>query len=621
MAGIIPRIGDLNNSDDFKALLSVENASKLALSKSGNLTKSNSGIFSRKKRDREVNLRVRNIVKVCISTIEKWKEENGDLKLTDRELEVRRGYSKEQIKEIRQFEKNVKEIFEKKLTPLVKNDVELQVLLNNAKLRDFLDTGFSNGIIPQIDLLNKNADFKALLNSDPSRLTLSKGNLAKSNFWGFSSAKSKKEVNARVAYIVKVSVQAIEGWQRENRDKILTDQELEDKGYSREQVKQIRQFENDMQELFEEKLKPFVKNNPKLRSLLANKELHNFLNPKLKELRQQKNLLKEELGEDSDLSEDSSFELPKLTGEEESQKLTRQIEKAKLAAKFGLVTNVGKGKTGAHFVEWVSKDGKGEFKKIGIFKLSNKETSLSIRIKNKFKQLFFGQLYYLNTKKLAQSKSEAAAFEVSKFLDFPISPGARVVKLGDKTGTMQRFLNGYQEAEQVSYLLQNQDNFTPQGWKQFQQMTLFDYLIGNLDRHHENWLVKLDEEGKVNDIKAIDNVNSFPEKNIFGIKVAARNQYKWRNFQISGYAYDSELLNDLRSHLTPIQVGQMISSINDRLPGFLSDKMETLLKERAQALYLLADPERGPFTPQELAEYRTHSSIKALLKSAKSERK
>ncbi|KIA78283.1 hypothetical protein [Parachlamydia acanthamoebae] len=50
MAGIIPRIGDLNNSDDFKALLSVENASKLALSKSGNLTKSNSGIFSRKKK-------------------------------------------------------------------------------------------------------------------------------------------------------------------------------------------------------------------------------------------------------------------------------------------------------------------------------------------------------------------------------------------------------------------------------------------------------------------------------------------------------------------------------------------------------------------------------------------
>ncbi|MBS4169220.1 hypothetical protein [Parachlamydia sp. AcF125] len=459
-----------------------------------------------------------------------------------------------------------------------------------------------SGITSKINHLNSSEDFKALLNLKASHFILTKsGHLAKSKFlWRFSDAKTNEEVNRRIKKVVKDCISTIEIWQKENEERPLSDEELINV-YSRKEIKRIRQFENNMRKIFEKRLHPFLRQNTDLRLLLANKELQGFLNSRLKELRKNKDSIPE--------------------AEKESQKLTRQIEKAKLAAKLGLITAANKGKTGSYFVEWVSmqkgSEGKPAFKKIGVFKLSNKETSWIIRLKNTFKQLFFGQLFYLNTKKLAQSKSEAAAFEISQFLGFQVVPGARVVKLGKKTGTMQRFLDGYQEARKVKYLFNDKANFTEQGWRQFQEMTLCDFLIGNFDRHDDNWLIKVNEEGKIHDIKAIDNAHSFPEKNIWLIKVAARNQYKWRRFPIAEYDYDPKLLSEIRYRLTPLKVEQLISSIDDNLPGFLSEKMIKLLKKRAKVLYFLSDPERKALTPKKLAYYRTASTINALLKGTK----
>lgn len=447
--------------------------------------------------------------------------------------------------------------------------------------------------ISALKQFNEQAELNTILNSkNLDRVHFNKAHQLVSNrFKRRQSAQDKKEVQARVRNVMLNSISLIEKWETikkeiEGEHKAVTEQTLLAKGFSREDIKQIFQFEFKTKNLFLKKLRPLISKDPEIRSLLDNRTLQGFLNQNLKELRE---VSKDELSPE------------KI----KSVKLKRQIEKAKLAAEFGLVKSSGKGKTGSYFVEWVSRkttaDQKLAFSKIGVFKVSTRNVTFKVRVSNLLKRIFWGQLHYLSRKKSAQSQAELASYKTSQYLGFSISPHVKMVTLDGKFGTMQRFIQGFVEAKDHIALFGNKNNFTPEGWRQYQEMTLFDCLIGNLDRHDENLLIKF-KDGKIDEIKAIDNANSFPQKKIGRlIKIAAHNRYKWKRFAISKEKYDPELLSEMRTKLQPQNIDSLIDSIQTDVPKFLQPQMKKLLRERSTNILAMA--EKNDLTPQKLAEH------------------
>ena len=56
------------------------------------------------------------------------------------------------------------------------------------------------------------------------------------------------------------------------------------------------------------------------------------------------------------------------------------------------------------------------------------------------------------------------------------------------------------------------DTFREDELERFQKFVIEDYIIGNLDRHRDNWLWQ-EDEGHLAGIIAIDNANAFLERN------------------------------------------------------------------------------------------------------------
>lgn len=448
--------------------------------------------------------------------------------------------------------------------------------------------------ISGIKNLNEHNDLNAILNSKAAdRVRFDKTQkLVSDRFKRKNSAQDQKEIHSRIRNIVQVSVSLIEKWEGikdeiEAEGKEVNEQTLMEKGFSKEDIEHINQFKDKASSLFLQKLRPLIAQNVEIRTILDNRTLQGFLNENLRNLR------KTDLGE-----------LRKTKTEKaQSIKLKRQIEKAKMAGQFGLVKASSKGLTGSYFVEWVSAKKTADetlaFSKIGVFKPDNKNTTLKVKIQNLFKRIFWGQLHYLSRKKRAQPLAELASYKTNQFLGFDISPHVKAVTLDGKVGTMQKFIQGFEEAKDHVELFADKNNFTTEGWRQYQEMTLFDTLIGNLDRHDENLLIKF-EDGKIAQLKAIDNANSFPQKKVGRlIKIAAHNRYKWKRFAVSEEKYDPVLLSEMRTKLQSHNIDRLIDSIRTDSPTFLNKKMESLLRERAKTILALSKDEN--LTPRQLA--------------------
>ncbi len=86
----------------------------------------------------------------------------------------------------------------------------------------------------------------------------------------------------------------------------------------------------------------------------------------------------------------------------------------------------------------------------------------------------------------AQLESEIAAYRISKLLSFDIVPLTSKRVVDRKEGSLQLYTAGMKTAK----------NFTGEvNAIDYKKMSIFDFLIGNKDRHHENYLVST--EGRI----------------------------------------------------------------------------------------------------------------------------
>lgn len=331
---------------------------------------------------------------------------------------------------------------------------------------------------------------------------------------------------------------------------------------------------------------------------LLDKKTENILSPELAKLRQ----AKEEIKNKTDLTTEKKEK--KL----ETIKLAIRIEKAQLGKKLGIKFKANKGATGTVLV----KNLKGKY--IGVFKPTHEFTPLKARLLNSIKRIFGGQLYYLSHKTDAQAKAEAAAYLLDRHFKFNLSPASDFVEnLGGKKGTFQSFLAGFTEAKDIIpdrtrgaklHLPRTEEEIKDFEYKftltDFQKMAIFDYLIGNLDRHEENWgVVEIKTKtGIFEELKVIDSANAFLLKNPESSD-KVKNQYKWKSLNLAKEPLTEETKKFINENLKDENLATFLNEIYTKFPKFLHLDMELELINRLHVIQNFAE------TGKSLAELGT----------------
>jgi hypothetical protein len=218
--------------------------------------------------------------------------------------------------------------------------------------------------------------------------------------------------------------------------------------------------------------------------------------------------------------------------------------------------------------------------------------------------------------------AEKLAYDLDQFLGLGFVPETNFINkpigpnLEGNVGTLQLFLgSSYKEAKEVF----SEPRHFPKPEEQvlFQQFIIFDYLIGNSDRHEENWMVQLDKEGRLTGIGAIDNGNSFIEKNPKAKdKTILKNQYRWGQHPYSVPPFTQEAKN-LVNGMDEKALRKFFEDKKEELKGhphtktFFSDAMIQNTLDRLQVLKTVVN--RPEATPQMLSEIKTKKAINQIL--------
>lgn len=310
----------------------------------------------------------------------------------------------------------------------------------------------------------------------------------------------------------------------------------------------------------------------------------------------------------SEGTESTACSTPRHESEEEfsrDERFEQSIHKSREALLRGVKPRANKGVTGSKTLLSERREN------LGIFKpeLSFKEKGWVQIIKQKLDSAI-GQVSLLSTDPMAQSKSEVAASMLDKIFNFNLAPCAKITRIGGKIGVFLEFLHGYREAADPKTLQQLERPgriFTPSECTIFQKMAIFDFLIGNLDRHTENWFVRLGKGGEIIDIKCIDNANSFPKKNPEGVTLSLLSDklYAWKKFQISQFPFTEDTKRFIRENLTGERLEALIAAFKRGDQGlgknYFEADMERLFRQRFSIIKKIAQ-EEGPVTARELGE-------------------
>lgn len=145
----------------------------------------------------------------------------------------------------------------------------------------------------------------------------------------------------------------------------------------------------------------------------------------------------------------------------------------------------------------------------------------------------------------------------------------------------------YEVAQKHIQALEEKVTFSDEELFLFQKFALFDYLIGNLDRHEENWMLIM-QEGRLTAIKAIDNENAFPKKHPPEGSIAARNMYKWKSLKIAQQPFTEEALAFLRSQFTEENKAALLQELTKGSTPFLDEEMQAAFEQRWDTILAVA---------------------------------
>lgn len=254
-------------------------------------------------------------------------------------------------------------------------------------------------------------------------------------------------------------------------------------------------------------------------------------------------------------------------------------------------------------------------KKIGVFKSSEEHRSLVARVGLSVKR-FFGQRSYLNTDPMTESMAEVAANKLDQLLQGNLTVQSAVTEFNGTKGCLQSYAEGMSSEESKKIWLQK-ENYQKEELVIFQKFAIFDYAIGNLDRHGDNWFIRVDEKGDLKEIKAIDNANTFPERahSSQSFFHPPYNQYAWARETVAKKSVESEVREWMAESFSKEKRQGLVDALksNADLKDFLTQEMESQFLNRLAVLFELSTKE--DFKPSDLLHYRFEDAILEIIKN------
>ncbi len=335
-----------------------------------------------------------------------------------------------------------------------------------------------------------------------------------------------------------------------------------------------------------------------------NKDLQNYLDDKIKRLRDEK------------LQDKKKVDDPK-------HRMDRKIAKARFALKLGVkMQKPGAGVSGSRFL--LSVNGK----RLGLLKPSEYHISLWKKVINFVKYIFRGQRYFLKSTPESFTEAEKAAYIVSSKGNFgTLVPPTTLETFNDIEGSFMLMVKAAAKEHQIAEFKEIREAFEKKTVYDndeiniFQLFAVYDYLINNLDRHDMNWLVEYKvEDGiiKLVKIHAIDHDKSFTKGNPSRLdKLGTRNQYKWCETSISKNKMTDETKQFIRDNLTEEKLQEIINAIqgDEQLKNFMTSEMEERMKEKAKVLRKIAEYPNSTYHLAFVGSLRTGDAIEKFLAS------
>lgn len=148
--------------------------------------------------------------------------------------------------------------------------------------------------------------------------------------------------------------------------------------------------------------------------------------------------------------------------------------------------------------------------------------------------------------------------------------------------------------------------------KKFQYFVLFDYLLGNLDRHEENWLIR-ERSNAFDGIVAIDNTNTFPPEYLtedFRDYFARNHMYEWKYCPFAKEAFIQEIRTFMQN-LTEEAIEAYWEKLVADLPAgclLLTEARKNRLVERALVLQEMGEKDQNA-TPALLGSLYSEEAI------------
>lgn len=225
--------------------------------------------------------------------------------------------------------------------------------------------------------------------------------------------------------------------------------------------------------------------------------------------------------------------------------------------------------------------------------------------------------------KLSKARAEVFAYYMARKLSFNncvgecIAPEAVILNLYGEWGVFIRFLDGYQEPPP------NIEPFLNPNKKElynFQMLAIYDFLIGNLDRHKDNIFIKENFE----DFRCIDQGNSFPYTNPKPGSISGRNMYLWTKFEVAKEAFLPEIKTHIRDNLNKKEFENCLFRIipNDLYNNFIEstprkgNKALEYLELRRQFLIEVIAEKGNDIRPCDLVKFKMKEAMVRALNKA-----
>lgn len=162
------------------------------------------------------------------------------------------------------------------------------------------------------------------------------------------------------------------------------------------------------------------------------------------------------------------------------------------------------------------------------------------------------------------------------------------------------------------YLGLNRPQVSDATLTELQKFWIFDFLIGNLDRHGENWFLLLDKATKeIRSIRGIDQGAAFYWKHPDTF-LAQRNQYRWDRIEHAGEPFTDEakLFIELILECEQLLMGMADAIMCQGVEEIERAGILATLEERVEVLRQMNDG--GERTPKEMGAYKGNEDFEKL---------